>query len=94
MNAFAFPVGFFLVNLAHTAIRVARKTYVVDMAEGDQRTRYVADANTLMGVILLVVGVLSGVVSAWGPEFALLFLAVIGLVGVAFSRTLVEVSGQ
>lgn len=94
VNAFAFPVGFFLVNLAHTAIRVARKTYVVDMAEGDQRTRYVADANTLMGVILLVVGVLSGVVSAWGPEFALLFLAVIGLVGVAFSRTLVEVSGQ
>lgn len=94
VNVVAFPVGFFLVNLAHTAIRVARKTYVVDMAEGDQRTRYVADANTLMGVILLVVGALSGVVSTLGPEFALLFLAGTGLVGVAFSRTLVEVSAQ
>ncbi len=92
VNAVVFPVGFFLVNLAHTAIRVARKTYVVDMAEGDQRTRYVADANTLMGVILLVVGALSGAVAVAGTEFALLFLAATGLLGVVFSRSLKEVS--
>ncbi|BAC17827.1 hypothetical protein [Corynebacterium efficiens YS-314] len=92
VNVIAFPAGFFLVNLAHTAIRVARKTYVVDMAEGDQRTRYVAAANTLMGVILLVVGAISGAVAMLGTSWALIFLAVIGLVGVVFSRTLEEVS--
>ena len=92
VNMIVFPAGFFLVNLAHTAIRVARKTYVVDMAEGDQRTRYVADANTLMGVILLLVGALSGVIAMLGTRWALIFLAVIGLVGVVFSRTLEEVS--
>lgn len=92
VNMIVFPVGFFLVNLAHTAIRVARKTYVVDMAEGDRRTRYVAAANTLMGVILLVVGALSGAIAMLGTSWALIFLATVGLVGVVFSRTLEEVS--
>lgn len=92
VNAWLFPLGFFLVNLAHTAIRVARKTYIVDMAEGDERTRYVGAANTLMGVILLVVGALSGAVAQLGSGAALLFLAAIGLVGVVAARRLPDVS--
>ncbi|GAB2505228.1 Major Facilitator Superfamily protein [Corynebacterium atrinae] len=91
-SAWVFPAGFFLVNLAHTAIRVARKTYIVDMAEGDQRTRYVGAANTLMGIILLLVGALSGLVALAGSSAALIFLAAIGLVGVAASLRLREVS--
>lgn len=89
---FALPVGFFLIQLAHTAVRVARKTYLVDMAEGDQRTRYTGAANTLMGIILLIVGVSSGVIAAFGASAALLFLAVIGLVGVLAASKLDEVS--
>lgn len=92
VNDWVFPLGFFLVNLAHTAIRVARKTYIVDMAEGDERTRYVGAANTLMGVILLLVGAVSGTVALLGPSAALLFLAAVGLVGVAAARRLPEVS--
>ena len=92
VNSWLFPAGFFLVNLAHTAIRVARKTYIVDMAEGDQRTRYVGAANTLMGAILLLVGAVSGGVAQFGPSAALLFLAVIGFVGVIAARRLPDVS--
>ncbi|MDO5512717.1 MFS transporter [Corynebacterium sp.] len=92
LNAWVFPLGFFLVNLAHTAIRVARKTYIVDMAEGDTRTRYVGAANTLMGVILLLIGAVSGAVAQLGPSAALLFLAAIGLVGVVYARRLRDVS--
>ncbi len=92
VNVWVFPLGFFAVNLAHTAVRVARKTYVVDMAEGDQRTRYVGSANTLMGVILLIIGALSGVVAMAGPQAALLFLAAIGFVGVVAARRLRDVS--
>ncbi|MDO5670507.1 MAG: MFS transporter [Corynebacterium sp.] len=91
-NAWVFPIGFFLVNLAHTAVRVARKTYIVDMAEGDARTRYVGAANTLMGVILLLVGAVSGAVAQLGSSAALLFLAAIGLVGVVAARRLKDVS--
>lgn len=92
VNAWLFPVGFFLVNLAHTAIRVARKTYIVDMAEGDERTRYVGAANTLMGAILLLVGAVSGAVAQLGSGAALLFLAAIGFIGVVAARRLRDVS--
>lgn len=92
VNAWVFPLGFFLVNLAHTAIRVARKTYIVDMAEGDERTRYVGAANTLMGAILLLVGGISGAVAHLGSGEALLFLAAIGLVGVVAARRMRDVS--
>lgn len=89
---FALPLGFFLIQLAHTAVRVARKTYLVDMAEGDERTRYTGAANTLMGMILLIVGVVSGAVASFGASAALLFLAAVGGVGVLGASKLEEVS--
>ncbi|MCZ9298367.1 MFS transporter [Corynebacterium hesseae] len=92
MSMWALPLGFFLVNLAHAAIRVARKTYVVDMAGEDKRTRYVGAANTMMGVILLVVGGISAVIALAGPSAAILFLACIGLIGAWRARALPEVS--
>lgn len=92
INAWLMPLGFFAVNLAHTAIRVARKTYVVDMAEGDQRTRYVSAANSLMGLILLGTGAVSGVIALAGPSAALIFLAAVGLVGTAAASRIRDVS--
>lgn len=92
VSMWALPLGFFLVNLAHAAIRVARKTYVVDMAGEDKRTRYVGAANTMMGVILLVIGGISAVIALAGPSAAILFLACIGLFGAWRARALPEVS--
>lgn len=86
------PTSFFLLNLAHIQIRVARKTYIVDMAESDKRTRYVGAANTMMGIVLLVVGLISGGIAMWGASAALLFLAAVGLVGVFAASRLPEVS--
>lgn len=86
------PLSFFLVTLAHTAVRVARKTYVVDMAEGDERTQIVGAANTLMGVVLLVVGAISGAISFFGVSAAITFLAVLGVVGFFGALRLEEVS--
>lgn len=75
-------------------MRVARKTYVVDMAEGDRRTTYVAVANSAMGVILLLTGAISGGLATLGSVWALGFFALLGLVGVAMARALPEVSAQ
>lgn len=91
-NIIIFPLGFFVMNIVHASVRVARSTYVVDMAEGDKRTEYVSSSNTLMGFILLFVGAISGVMASFGPESALLFLAAIGLVGVGMSTKLKDVS--
>lgn len=87
-----YPVVYLLLVLTHTGVRVARKTYVVDMAEGDRRTGYVAVANTSMGALLLVVGGVSGALASLGTEVALGFLALLGLAGVLVGRSLPEVS--
>src|SRR5699024_7085804 len=43
-----FVGSYFALTLIHTGVRVGRKTYLVDMAEGDQRTRYVAVSNSAL----------------------------------------------
>ena len=92
VNAWVMPLGFFLVNLAHTAVRVSRKTYLVDMADGDKRTMITGASNTVMGVVLLVVGAVSSAIAVLGPHAALVFLAVVGYAGVVGARNLKEVS--
>lgn len=93
-SGWALPVAYFLITLTHTGVRVARKTYVVDMAEGDQRTTYVAVANSAMGVILLATGAISGGLAMLGTMWALGFFAVLGLIGVAMARALPDVSAK
>ena len=94
INAWVMPLGFFLVNLAHTAVRVSRKTYLVDMADGDRRTMITGAANTVMGIVLLVVGAISSAVVLLGPQAALIFLAVVGYAGVFGAANLKEVSAN
>ncbi len=89
-----FVAAYFLVTMLHTGVRVGRKTYVVDMAEGDQRTTYVAVSNSAMGVVLLLVGAISSAIAGFGVIWALLFLAGLGVLGVVTSRRLPEVEGM
>lgn len=84
--------SYFLLTLLHTGVRVGRKTYVVDMAEGDLRTTYVAVSNSAMGIVLLVVGAVSSALAAVAIPWALLFLAALGVVGVFAGARLPEVS--
>ncbi len=91
--AWLFPAAYFLLALAHEGARLGRKTYVTDMAEGDQRTTYVAASNTAMGVVLLGAGAISSGLALAGPRLALGFLAAAGLAGVVVGRSLPEVSG-
>ena len=90
--ALLYPITYFALALIHTGSRIGRKTYVVDLAEGNRRTDYVAVSNTAMGVLLLVAGGVSAGLAALGPEVALGFLAVLGLLAVPVGRRLPEVS--
>ncbi len=83
-----FPAAFFVASIAHNGVRVGRKTYVVDLADGNQRTDYVSASNTIIGVILLIAGLtgtLSNVVSLAG---VVLTLSVVGLIGAWLSSRL------
>ncbi len=86
--------GYFLLALVHTGVRVGRKTYVVDMAEPEQVTDYVAVSNTAMGLLLLATGVVNAGLANFGTEVALAFLAALGLIGVAVGRGLPEVGSH
>ncbi|MDY6941700.1 MAG: MFS transporter [Pseudomonadota bacterium] len=76
-----YPGLFFVLAVAHDGVRIGRKTYLVDMAGGNKRTDYVAVSNTVIGVLLLVVGGLSALASSISPAVALLLLAAMGLTG-------------
>ncbi|WP_438864831.1 MFS transporter [Neptunicella sp.] len=47
---------FFLISVTHQGVRLGRKTYLVDLAQGNKRTDYVSVSNTVIGVMLLLVG--------------------------------------
>jgi MFS family permease len=86
-----YPLAFFVLGVAHSGVRLGRKTYVVDMAGGDRRTDYVAVSNTVIGFILLLtslIGLLAGVISAAG---VILVLSAMGLAGAVMGSRLPEV---
>ncbi|MGM0819172.1 MAG: MFS transporter, partial [Actinomycetota bacterium] len=87
-----YVVAYLLLAFAHTGSRLGRKTYVVDLGEGNARTDYVAVSNTAMGVLLLATGAVSAGLAMLGVEVALVFLAALGFAGVASARRLPEVS--
>lgn len=85
------PLLFFVLSLAHQAVRTGRKTYVVDMAQGDTRTDYVAVSNSAMGVLLLLAGGAAAALSAVSVAAVLGMLALMGLSGVLACGYLPEV---
>jgi MFS family permease len=89
--AWLLPLAYFVLAIGHAGVRVGRKTYLVDMAGGNKRTDYVSVSNTVIGALLLGVGVLSGTLAAWSEEWALLLLGAMGLAGVITSARLPEV---
>ena len=87
----AFPVIFFSLGIVHSGVRLGRKTYLVDMAEGDKRTAYVAVSNTLIGILLLIAGAVTSAVALWSVPATLLILAGGGLLGACLGRGLPKV---
>lgn len=89
-----YPAAYLALALAHTGARVGRKTYLVDLAEGNERTDYVAVSNSAMGVLLLITGGITAAIAALGVEAALAVLALLGVLGVGVARSLPEVSAS
>lgn len=81
---------YFLLALVHTGSRVGRSTYVVELGDRGARTSYVAISNTVMGLLLLVVGGITSLLAGVSTAFALGALAAIGALGVPVSLRLPE----
>ena len=85
------PAAYFVLMVAHSGVRVGRQTYIVNLGTGNQRTDYVAVSNTLIGVLLLVVGSVGALAVYIGADGVLGLLALMGLAGAALGTTLPDV---
>ncbi|QEA39289.1 MFS transporter [Pistricoccus aurantiacus] len=87
-----FAIVYGLLVIAHAGVRLGRKTYVVDMADSENRALYVALSNTLTGVLMLLLGaVLGGLAQVMGTSWLLLVLAGFALAAAASAQRLPEV---
>jgi hypothetical protein len=84
------PVAYFFLAVAHSGVRVGRKTYLLDMASGIRRTDYVAVSNTVIGGVLLLGGALGLLSPFIGPGGMLLILSALGFAGAWSGRQLPE----
>ena len=70
---------------------MGRKTYVVNLATGNKRTDYVAVSNSVIGVLLLMVGsigILTPLITIVG---VIALLSLMGFAGAIFGLSLPEV---
>jgi hypothetical protein len=89
-TAWFLPLAYFMLSIAHSGVRVGRKTYIVDLATGNKRTDYVAISNTVIGVLLLVVGSVGALAPLIGNAGIIGLLALMGMAGAVLGRTLPE----
>ncbi|MEX1197896.1 MAG: MFS transporter [Pseudohongiellaceae bacterium] len=88
-----YPLAFFLLGVAHSGVRLGRKTYLVDMAGGNRRTDYVAVSNSVIGMLLLLTGLLGALASLVSVQLTITLLGATGLLGAVMSLRWKEVSG-
>lgn len=86
------PLFYFLLTVFHQGIRVGRKTYLVDMAEGNKRTSYTAVGNTAIGILLLLLSLLGVLAEVVPLEVVIGLYSSITLVGVVMALRLPETS--
>ena len=84
------PAVYFALSVAHSGVRVGRKTYIVDFASGNKRTDYVAISNTVIGVLLLLAGSVGALAPIIGNAGIIGLLALMGLAGALLAVSLPE----
>lgn len=90
-SPFFYAAALFVLGVAHAGVRIGRKTHVVDLAGGDRKAEYVALSNTIIGVILLVVGAAVSALIGLGLEVAVAVLAAMAALGAFMALTMADV---
>ncbi len=76
---------FFALSLGYAGVRTGRKTYILDIAEGSQRTLYVAAANSCVGYVLLALGGVYALLHIWISEYIVLLMTLVMILGLVHS---------
>lgn len=86
-----YAVLLFLLGVSHSGVRIGRKTHIVDLAGKDKKAEYVALSNSIIGVLLLVLGLFSGATMTFGLEVGIVALSILALVGAGTALTMRDV---
>ncbi len=83
--SYTWPVLFFLFNIGYMGVRLGRSTWVVDSTEGDQRTSYVSTSNTIIAVLIIILGVIAAPLQAMEPIYPMILYTLCCLAGAGFA---------
>lgn len=86
-----YAAALFVLSIAHAGVRIGRKTHIVDLAGGDNKSAYVAISNTIIGVLMLVIGVGIGALIGFSAEMALATLTIMAVLGALLAVSMKDV---
>jgi len=86
--SYTWPTLFFLFNIGYMGVRLGRSTWVVDATEGDQRTNYVSTSNTIIAVLIILLGVIAAPLQAMEPIYPMMLYTLCCLVGAGYALKL------
>ncbi len=84
------PASYFFLEGCHQGVRVARKTFVVNISDADSRVAYVSASNTLIGMLLLISGVFIALASTLTVHGTIAMFSVVSLIGCCVAYGLPE----
>jgi MFS family permease len=93
-NPYIYGLIFVLLGFAEAGVLLGRKTFLIDQVDPEQRTTYVAFANTVMGVVMLLFGLVGILAQFYGIQILIVVLALFGVAGAVVSFFLPESSTQ
>jgi MFS family permease len=93
-NPYVYGLIFVLLGFAEAGVLLGRKTFLIDQVDPDQRTTYVAFANTVMGVVTLLFGFAGILAQVYGIQILIFILTFFGIAGAVVSFFLPEISGK
>jgi len=83
-------VIFILLGFAEAGALLGRKTYLIDRTDPERRATYVAFANSAIGLVALLFGMLGILVETLGLTGVIILLAFLGVAAAALSALLPE----
>ncbi len=90
---FAVYLFFFMITLAHSAVRLGRKVYLVDMANTDNRAKYVAVSNSVIGIAIVFAGLIGVLADIFNVQSVILILSFMMLASCLYIMKIPNVSG-
>lgn len=85
-----YALAYALVVGGETGVGIGRKTYIVNMGNGESRALYIALSNTITGILVLIFGGVLAIMSGWLGSTAILITLAVGCIVGAWSAQRLE----